>query len=133
MEDCIFCRIVRGEAPSWKVCETATAYAFLDINPVNPYHTLVIPKRHATDVFDVVEDDWLGVTAAVRQVVALYRERLGIRHLQIVSSNGAEAQQDVFHLHVHIVPRHAGDGQDVAWTTHPELRPQFDALLDRLA
>jgi len=83
-------------------------------------------------VFDVPEADLLGVMAAVKHVVDLYRERLGIENLQIVSSSGAEAQQDVFHLHVHIVPRHDGDGQDVQWTTHPEMRDQFDAMLDRL-
>lgn len=133
MDDCIFCRVVRGDAPSWKVYETDTAYAFLDIHPVNPYHTLVIPKRHATNVFDVPPDDWLGVMAAVKEVVDLYAERLGMTNLQIVSSSGAEAQQDVFHLHVHIVPRHDGDGQDVRWTPHPEMRERFDAMLARLA
>jgi histidine triad (HIT) family protein len=132
MADCIFCQIVAGSAASWKVHETARAYAFLDINPVSEYHTLVIPKRHATDIFDVSPEDLLGVMAALKQVVDLYRERLGIEHVQIVNSSGAEAQQDVFHLHFHIVPRRAGDGQNIKWRTHPEMRAQFQEMLARL-
>lgn len=132
MDDCIFCQIVRGESPSWPVYETDDAYAFLNINPVNPYHTLVIPKRHSADMFDVSEADLLGVMRALKHVVDLYRDRHGMENLQVVCSSGAEAQQDVFHLHYHVVPRHAGDGQDVRWTEHPEMRSQFDDMLARL-
>ena len=132
MDDCIFCRIVRGEAESWKVYETDSAYAFLDIHPVSEYHTLVIPKQHATDIFDVAEEDLLGLMSVLKHVVDLYRDQLGIENLQVVSSSGAEAQQDVFHLHFHIVPRREGDGQDVEWTTYPEMRERFESMLARL-
>jgi len=80
----------------------------------------------------VPEADLLGVMAALKGVVDLYDERLGLRHVQVVNSSGVEAQQDVFHLHFHIVPRHEGDGQDIQWTTHPGLRERFDAMLARL-
>lgn len=132
MDDCIFCRIVEGSAPSWTVHETETAYAFLDIHPVSAYHTLVIPKRHYTDIFDVPKEELLGVMAALKDVVDRYHERLGLQNVQVINSSGAEAQQDVFHLHFHIVPRQDGDGLDIRWTTHPELREDFDALLARL-
>jgi histidine triad (HIT) family protein len=132
MVDCIFCQIARRERESWTVYETAAAHAFLDINPVSDYHTLVIPKRHATDIFAVSEADLLGVMSAVKHVVDLYRSRLGITDLQVVSSSGAEAQQEVLHLHFHIVPRHTGDGQDVVWTRHPELYQRFDGQIARL-
>jgi histidine triad (HIT) family protein len=132
MDDCIFCRIIAGKAPSWKVYESDTAYAFLDINPVNEYHTLVIPKSHYTNVFTMPTQDLLDVISVVKHVVDLYHEKLGIEHVQIVNSSGAEAQQDVFHLHFHIVPRYKGDGQDIKWTPHPEMRARFDALLERL-
>lgn len=75
MNDCIFCRIVEGAAPSWKVYETASAYAFLDVNPVNEYHTLVIPKRHYTNVFDVPKDQLAEVIFALKHVVDLYYEK----------------------------------------------------------
>ncbi len=132
MEDCIFCKIVRGEAPSWKVWENDDVYAFLDIHPASRYHTLVIPKQHFVNIFDVPEKELKEVIAVVRKIARLYEERLGIKNLQIISSNGREAQQDVFHLHYHIVPRRFGDGQNVRWTTHPEWREAFDAMIARL-
>ena len=132
MDDCIFCQVARRKVESWTVYETDAAYAFLDINPVSEYHTLVIPKRHAADIFEIPEPDLLGVMSALKHVVDLYRRHLRIKHLQVVSSSGSEAQQDVFHLHFHIVPRHAGDGQEVKWTRHPEMRERFDNLLARL-
>jgi len=130
MSTCIFCKIVKGEAKSWKVYEDESVYAFLDINPINEYHTLVIPKAHYENIFDVPEQELLKVMAVVKKLVDLYRERLGINNVQIISCSGEEAQQDVFHLHFHIVPRHKGDGQDVVWTTHPEWRDKFDAMLE---
>ena len=132
MDDCIFCHVVTGKAESWKVHETDHAYAFLDIHPVNEYHTLVIPKRHYVNIFDVPADELLQVMSALKNVVDLYRERLDMENVQIVSSSGAEAQQDVFHLHFHIVPRHSGDGQDVQWSPHPEMRQRFGEMLARL-
>ncbi|OQY19883.1 MAG: HIT family hydrolase [Anaerolineaceae bacterium 4572_32.1] len=132
MNDCIFCQIAAGTAESWKVYATESAYAFLDVHPVNEYHTLVIPKRHYTNIFDVPEDELAQVIAALKHVVDLYHDKLGIENVQIVNSSGAEAQQDVFHLHFHIIPRHTGDGQDIHWSTHPEMRARFAALLARL-
>ena len=133
MDDCIFCQFGRGERPVYTVLETGDALAFLDNNPATPYHTLVIPKRHSTNVFDVPEDDFLAVASLVKRVVRLYRERLGLQNVELVHCAGAAAQQAVFHLHVHVVPRHDGDGQDTDWTRHPELHDDFDALLAQLA
>jgi histidine triad (HIT) family protein len=132
MRDCIFCKIVRGEAPSWKVYENAHVYAFLDIHPISEYHTLVIPKAHSENIFDVPEKDVLEVMAAVREIARLYKTKLGIQNVQIINSSGREAQQDVFHIHFHIVPRKRGDGQNVRWTTHPEWVASFDRLIERL-
>lgn len=132
MSDCIFCKIVKGEAPSWKVMENDHAYAFLDINPVSKYHTLIIPKNHSRDIFDIPEEDLREVIAMVRQVAKLYEEKLGIKNVQVVSSNGREAQQDVFHIHYHIVPRKLGDGQSIRWKVHPEWRSEYDEMLERL-
>jgi histidine triad (HIT) family protein len=132
MSDCIFCKIVKGEAPSWKVMENDHAYAFLDINPVSKYHTLIIPKNHSLDIFDIPEADLREVIALVRQVAKLYEEKLGIKNVQVVSSNGREAQQDVFHIHYHIVPRKLGDGQNIRGKVHPEWRSEYDEMLERL-
>ena len=132
MKDCIFCQIIRGEAHSWKIMDNDHAYAFLDINPVNPYHALVIPKIHAQDIFDISQSSLKEVIGLVHEVAALYKQRLGIDQVQIVNSNGPQAQQDVFHIHYHIVPRRLGDGQNIRWKTHPELRDKFDGMLEEL-
>jgi histidine triad (HIT) family protein len=132
MNDCIFCRIAAGAVPSWKVYESSAAYAFFDINPVNEYHTLVISKSHYKSIFDIPAQDLLNVISALKYVVDLYHEKLGLEHVQIVNSSGAKAQQDVFHLHFHIVPRHRDDGQDIKWSPRPEMRVRFDELLARL-
>ena len=132
MKNCIFCQIVEGKSPSWKVLETEAAYAFLDINPVSRYHTLVIPKNHYRDIFDIPEEELKAVMALVRKVAKLYEEKLGIKNMQIISNSGAEAQQDVFHIHFHIVPRQRGDGQNIRWATHAEWRSEFDEMLEKV-
>jgi len=118
--------------PSWEIYEDEHTYVFLDIHPAAEYHTLVIPKKHYINMLDVTEDDAVHVMRTVNKIVKLYREKLGIEHLQVICNSGAQAEQVVFHLHYHIVPRAAGDGQDVKWTTHPEWRERFDEMLKRL-
>ena len=132
MKDCIFCQIVAQKAKSWKVMETETVYAFLDINPVNEYHTLVIPKAHYVNVFDAPTEALQDIMEVIKEVTTLYREKLGIENVQLVCSSGKEAQQDVFHIHFHIVPRRYGDGQNIRWNSHPEWRGKFDALLEAI-
>lgn len=132
MKDCIFCQVASGNAPSWKVYENEQVYAFLDINSVSRYHTLVIPKTHYVNLFDVPTDIFKEVMAVVQHLSNLYRTKLGIQDVQIITNSGAAAQQTVFHLHVHIVPRERGDGLDIRWTTHPEWRRDFEDMLKRL-
>lgn len=132
MTECIFCQIAAGKAESWKVYETEHAFAFLDIHPVNEYHTLVISKRHYTDIFNIPPAELMYVMEALKHVVDLYHEKLDIENVQIVNSSGADAQQDVFHLHFHILPRQKGDGQDITWTPHLEIRKRFDEMLLRI-
>ncbi|MCL1843494.1 MAG: HIT family protein [Defluviitaleaceae bacterium] len=129
MENCIFCKIVNGEIPSWKVYEDEHSFAFLDIHPAAQYHTLIIPKAHHVNILDIPADIFLRVMDTTKKIVELYKEKLGLENLQIIHNAGREGQQDVFHLHVHIVPRHAGDGQNVRWTTHPEWKEKFDDML----
>lgn len=132
MEDCIFCKIVAGQAQSWKVYETEDVYAFLDINPVSKYHTLIIPKTHYKDVFDIPNETLAELSKVVGKLSKWYKSKMGIDNIQIVNSSGSAAQQDVFHFHFHIVPRSLGDGQNIQWKTHPEWRNTFDDLISNL-
>lgn len=132
MQDCIFCNIAAGQEKSWKVYESDSVCAFFDYFPVNKYHTLVIPKKHYKDIFDIPEADLYEVMKAIKTITKLYKEKLGINNLQIISSSGSEAQQDVFHIHFHIVPRFDGDGQNIVWHPHEEIREEFDEMLEKL-
>jgi histidine triad (HIT) family protein len=129
MEGCIFCEIVKGEAKSWKVYENENVFAFLDINPISKFHTLIIPKKHYKDIFDIPNFELKEVIEVVRKIVKLYENKLGIKNVQIVNSSGKEAQQDVFHIHFHVVPRKFGDNQNIKWKTHSEWREEFDEML----
>ncbi len=132
MNSCIFCKIIKDEATSWKVYETEHAYAFLDIRPATRYHTLVIPKKHYINIFDIPEKELTEVIILVKRVSKLYEKKLGIHDIQIISNSGAEAQQEVFHSHFHIVPRQRGDGQNLKWITHPEWTQDFDKMLEKI-
>lgn len=132
MPPCIFCQIIRGEEPSWKVYEDEFTYAFLDIHPVNPCHTLVIPKTHYENIFDTPPEVLAQVMYTIKHITTLYQHKLGIHNVQIINSSGAAAQQDVFHLHFHIVPRHTGDGQNVRWQIHSASADELDRMLATL-
>lgn len=133
MESCIFCKIVSGEIPSFKVYEDEHTYAFFDINPKNEYHTLVIPKKHYVNIFDIPESEAVFIMKTIKKIADLYKEKLGIENVQVINNSGAEAQQDVFHIHFHIVPRFSSDGQNIKWPpTKKELYERFDEFLSKL-
>lgn len=132
MDNCIFCKIVKGEEKSWKVFENNSVVAFFDYNPVNEYHTLVIPKQHYKDIFETSKEELQNVMLAIKEVSTIYKEKLGINNIQIINSSGEEAQQDVFHIHFHIVPRKVGDGQDIKWKPKEAIRDKFDDLLTKI-
>ena len=104
MDDCIFCKIVKGEIPSEKVYEDEKVLAFKDINPVTPIHVLVIPKKHFRDVLDVKEED-KEIIADLFQSINKIAKTLGIEKngFRIVNNCGEDAGQEVMHLHFHLL------------------------------
>ena len=110
MEDCIFCKIVKKEIPAQIIYEDEDSLAFLDIAPVHPGHTLVIPKKHSKDIFDISEEDFSNVMKTVQKITPAVKEAVRADGINIGNSNGKAANQVVFHLHVHIMPRYEGDG-----------------------
>lgn len=107
--DCIFCRIVAGEIPATVVAESERALAFLDVGPWTDGHALVIPRRHATDIFEISDEDMAAVASLARRVATEVISQDGVDGVNLWQSNGAAAGQTVFHLHVHVLPRRAGD------------------------
>lgn len=108
MTDCIFCKIVNGEVPAKKIYEDEKTIAFLSIEPLTFGHTLVIPKEHYEDIFDMPEELLKEVFVSVKKVSEILKEKLKCDGINVMNSNGKVAQQDVFHYHVHVVPRYAG-------------------------
>ncbi len=108
MTDCIFCKIVAGDIPSRGIYSDDHAYAFLDVGPWHRGHCLVVPRRHVPDL--IAGDSALTeIAPAVETVARLLVERLGADGVNVLSSSGAVAGQEVFHLHVHVVPRYADE------------------------
>jgi len=110
MTDCIFCKIVAGEIPAHKLYEDEKTLAFLDIHPVNPGHTLVIPKKHSYNILDIAPEDWAAVAEVARKMAVVLHEALGADGINLGMNNREHAGQVVDHPHVHVMPRHKGDG-----------------------
>ena len=116
--DCIFCKIVRGEIPSFKVHEDEKTLAFLDIRPVNPGHALVIPKQHSENIFDIPKEDWAAVSETARMLATAIEKAVGAAGININMNNRPDAGQLVEHAHVHLIPRKKGDGLKL-WPQKP--------------
>ena len=106
--DCIFCKIVRGEAPSHRVCEDERTIVFMDIFPVTDGHTLVVTKDHFENVFEADEDTLAAVARTSHRVAAAIRSELAPDGLMVFQLNGRAAGQTVFHYHMHLIPRNHG-------------------------
>ena len=112
---CIFCKIVSGEIPSVKVYEDEGFMAFMDIGPVNKGHVLVIPKKHAETFLDLTPDEAAELFRRVNMVARAVKEGLNADGLNIINNVGPVSGQEVFHVHVHIIPRFKDDGMKFGW------------------
>lgn len=108
MDNCIFCRIARGEIPSTKVYEDEHVLAFLDLAPVNPGHTLVIPKNHAGTLLELETGEGEALIVAMRKIGKALMEG-GAKGFNCLSNNFSAAGQEVMHLHWHVIPRYSAN------------------------
>ena len=104
-EDCIFCKIADKEADATVVYEDPHTLAFLDIHPLNPGHTLVIPKKHYVNMLEMPSEEAGRVFSSVSKVMKGVQKASGADGISVGQSNGRAASQEVFHMHVHIIPR----------------------------
>lgn len=126
--DCIFCKIIAGDIPSFKVYEDDKSFVFMDINPANEGHALAIPKNHAPDVFNIAEADIAAVANAARLVAGALAEELDLEGLNLVQANGPAAKQSVMHFHIHILPRTMDDSLHLNWPLNPGDKEAIGAL-----
>ena len=117
--NCIFCKIVAGEMPAYKVYEDEHALAFLDIAPFERGHTLVISKQHARYLTDLPSEAMAHLGVAVQRVAALMLEKLRCDGFNLLQNNGACASQVVPHVHFHVIPRWRG--KEAAWAAGGEM------------
>ena len=108
MADCKFCDIVEGRGPAWIVYDDDDTIAFLDIHPATGGHTLVIPRRHARDLWELSETEARNVMTAAVRVAGQIRRVLAPDGLNLRHATGKAAGQEVFHFHLHVIPRYAG-------------------------
>ncbi|MGG1573136.1 HIT family protein [Fictibacillus sp. NRS-1165] len=133
-ENCIFCKIIKGEIPSYKVYEDENVLAFLDISQVTKGHTLVIPKNHYKDIFALPSEEAAKLFSAVPAIASAVKEAFDPIGLNVLNNNGEPAGQSVFHYHVHIIPRYGrGDGFGAVWETHDYSKEEFSEISTKIA
>lgn len=129
---CVFCKIVAGQIPCFRLCEDADTIAFMDINPTNAGHALSVAKGHWPTV-DVIPPEVLSAVARTAQRVArAVMDELKPDGVNLLQSNGPGAGQSVPHLHMHILPRRADDGLVMNWEPKPGDRLAIEAVYERL-
>ena len=130
--DCVFCRIRDGQIPSARVYEDDRTIAFMDINPLNEGHTLVIPRAHAATIFEADEADLRAAILTAKRVAVAIRQALRPDGLNLLQSNGAAAFQSVPHFHFHLVPRFTGDGKGFDWPMVAGDRGRIQATAEKI-
>ncbi len=131
--DSIFTRIIRGEIPCQRVFESPTVFAFLDINPLAPGHTLVVPKRQVERLEQLPENEAADIARVLGRIARAILAVTGAPDYNVLQNNGSSAGQVVPHVHFHIIPRREHDGLGFRWNPKPAGAEELKALRDRLA
>ena len=131
MDNCIFCKVIKGDIPSSKVYEDNETFAFLDINPINKGHTLVVPKTHSVNLFDISENDANSLINAVIKVSKglSKAEKCAVK---VEANNGKAAGQVVFHSHFHLIPRFENDKKDSKRSHEKYEGKERDEIAERI-
>lgn len=115
MDNCIFCKIVRGELNSKTVYEDDYFKAIMDISPAAMGHVIILAKNHAEDIFEMTEEDLSRALIVARKVARAVKSATGCDGINILQNNGVAANQTVFHYHIHIIPRFDNDTVKITW------------------
>lgn len=132
MGDCIFCKIINKEIPTDIIYENDKVMAFLDIFPTSLGHTLIIPKKHFINVYDIEEDYLTEIIKITKKLALAYKEIFGIDNLQLIHNAGKHGQQEISHFHFHLIPRHEGDGINLEHIHREDLQDQFAGFIKQI-
>src|SRR5919204_969279 len=132
MSNCVFCRLVAKEIPAAVLYEDELTIAFMDAGQVNPGHVLVAAKRHAENIYELDDAQAGALLKTAARVARAIRDAFKPQGLSVYQANGKAAWQTVFHYHMHLVPRHEGDGMALAWPAKnpsPEKLSEYAAVI----
>ena len=127
---CIFCKIINGEIPSYKVYEDKNFLAFLDISQTTIGHTLVVPKKHYENIFELPTD--CNIFSIVIKIANALKTSLNITNINILNNNGPIAGQTVNHYHVHLIPRYENDNFTINFPSNKLSNEEFNTLLNNI-
>ena len=125
--DCLFCGIVAGDIPARIVAEDDLTVSFMDISPATHGHALVIPRRHAEDLYSIDAVDLAACARSAQELAVRARDRLGADGVNLLNSCRPDAWQTVFHFHVHVIPRYDGDPLRLPWVPQAGDEGDIDA------
>lgn len=132
MKDCIFCKIARKESDALILYEDEFIIAFLDIHPVSKGHLLVVPKEHFENIFEATDEILSKINVACKKMGQLCKDRLGATGVNILNASGKDAQQSVFHIHYHVVPRFKDDNIDLWFPEDTKNIAQVKEVYEKL-
>ncbi len=130
--NCIFCKIAAGMIPSTKLYEDGESLAFMDINPANDGHCLVIPKAHFPTLFAITPEAFAAAGRTVIKVANAVQAALAPDGINLLPANGPGAAQSVFHFHIHVLPRRHNDGLAINWTPKPGDRARIAEIAEKI-
>jgi len=132
MKDCIFCKIVNNKSPCWKVYEDELVIAIFDIYPATEGHILVLPKKHYKNIYDIPEDLIGHISKVCKKIALNLKKTLGVQAVNLIHGSGKAAQQDIFHYHMHVIPRKKNDDFKLHYDPKLNIKPKFDELLSKI-
>ena len=130
--ECLFCKLADGTVPAQIVHQDERTIAFMDINPATRGHVLIIPRSHAPDLYETDPDDLAAVIQVAQKLALRMRDVLGADGVNLLNSCRPAAWQTVFHTHLHVIPRYAGDPLKLPWVPVPADAAQIAAAAELL-
>lgn len=129
---CIFCMIINGEIPSYKVYEDNDFLAFLDISQAEKGHTLVVPKKHYDNLLELDDETAEKMLVLIKNLAIKVKKATNADGINILNNNGEAAGQSVKHLHFHIIPRYNGDDLEIKFKEHSTTKEEFNELVEKI-
>ena len=133
MDNCIFCKIIKGEIPSATIFENEEFKVILDRFPSNQGHVLILPKQHSANIFDIDPDKAGRLFSLAVKIAGVMKKSLGLTDMNVLQNNGEIAGQTVHHFHMHLIPRYANDGVQIKWTPLDLTDEQIETVRKKIA